>query len=106
MTEMPLSGLSVHVQNLRRTLLRGTVYSVETEEQAIASTQDAIRQQLPGLFDANMSGYRLGTVDVALLSPTVRLEVGIWLREQVLASTEPVDWYELILAATTLADNK
>jgi hypothetical protein len=41
-----------------------------------------------------MSDCRCATVDVALLNPTVRLEVGIWLREQVVASMEFVEWYE------------
>ena len=99
MTAMPLSGLSVHVQNLRRTLLRGTIYSVDAEERAIAATQDAIRQQLPGLFDADMSSYVHTAVNIALLSPTVRLEVGVWLREQIVASTEFVDWYEPSICA-------
>lgn len=93
MTEMPLSGLSIHVQNLRRTLLRGTVYSVDAEEQAIAATQDAIRGQLPGLFDVGMNNHGRATISVTSLNPTVRLEIGIWLREQVVASSEHVDWY-------------
>jgi mediator of RNA polymerase II transcription subunit 12 len=106
MTEMPLNGLSVHVQNLRRTLLRGTVYSVDAEEHAIAATQDAIRQQLPGLFNTDMSSHGRTAVNVALLSSTVRLEVGVWLREQVVASTELADWYEsYMLSLTFLTTN-
>ncbi|KAF2691505.1 hypothetical protein K458DRAFT_381358 [Lentithecium fluviatile CBS 122367] len=90
-TELPLAGLSAHVQNLRRTLLRGTVYSIDAEEQAIVATQETIRQQLPGLFDAEMNNDERASVDVTLLSRTVRLEIGIWLRQQVVESTELVD---------------
>ncbi|PVI06555.1 hypothetical protein DM02DRAFT_638614 [Periconia macrospinosa] len=87
-TEIPLSGLSENVQNLRNTLLRGTSYSVEMEEQAIEAAETTICHQLPGLFNINhLNSVQPGSA-FKEYSSTVRLEVGAWLRQEVAASME------------------
>jgi mediator of RNA polymerase II transcription subunit 12 len=87
-TEIPLAGLSEHVQNLRCTLLRGTVYTAEAEEQLIITTEDMICQQLPGLFNTDHSVDTHPPPVLGVLGPTVQLEVGAWLRQEVAASME------------------
>ncbi|CAI6335821.1 unnamed protein product [Periconia digitata] len=87
-TEIPLSGLSENVQNLRNTLLQGTIYSVEMEEQAIEAAETTICHQLPGLFNIRNMGFLQPNPTAVDFSSTVRLEVGTWLRREVAASVE------------------
>lgn len=90
-TEIPLSGLSENVQNLRNTLLRSTIYSVEMEEQAIEAAEASICHQLPGLFNISNLENTQSPFAINKLSSTVRLEVGAWLRQEVAASMELMD---------------
>jgi mediator of RNA polymerase II transcription subunit 12 len=94
---MPVTGLSTHLLNLRRTLLRGTVYSVDAEEQLVATTQAAIYEHLSQVTHTQFSSSLRPMVDVDMLSPTARLEVAMWLRQQVAANAEQVDWYGISL---------
>ncbi|KAH7381682.1 hypothetical protein BKA66DRAFT_418843 [Pyrenochaeta sp. MPI-SDFR-AT-0127] len=82
-TEIPLSGLSDQVRTLRSTLLRGSAHSVELEEQAIRTAKHLISQSLPALFSLCNTTPKYADVRFEELSPTVRLELGIWLRQQV-----------------------
>lgn len=92
MTELPRTGLSEHAQNLRHTLLRGTVYSADAEAHAIAAAKDTLCAQLPGLCEPINSHNFHSTLDVEVLSPTVRREISTWLRQQVAFSVEMVEW--------------
>lgn len=82
-TEIPLSGLSDQVRTLRSTLLRGTAHSVELEEEAIRGAKQLIAQSLPALFRQFSAPLKPTDTKFEELSPTVRLELGIWLRQQV-----------------------
>jgi mediator of RNA polymerase II transcription subunit 12 len=87
-TEIPLSGLPDQVRTLRCTLLRGTPYSAEFEEQILDRSRHSISQTLPalcGLVHPTMDSPKM---DVDALSTTVKLELGIWLRQQVARYTE------------------
>ncbi|KAF1958736.1 hypothetical protein CC80DRAFT_441342 [Byssothecium circinans] len=90
-TEIPLTGLSEPVQNLRYTLLRGTCYSADVEEHDIITMEERICQQLPGLFCISDSVDVHNMSVVQMPDPTVRLEVGAWLRQQVAESMEFVE---------------
>ena len=92
-TEMPLTGLSEPIQNLRYTLLRGTCYSADAEQQAIVDTEERIYQQLPRLFRADDLAGTQNTSVVDVPNPTVRLEICTWLRQQVAGSMEFVERY-------------
>lgn len=82
-TEIPLSGLSDQVRTLRCTLLRGTAYSAELEEQALDYAKHAMRQKIPVMFGLSEPSANLPEIDVHQLNSTVKLELGIWLRGQV-----------------------
>jgi mediator of RNA polymerase II transcription subunit 12 len=82
-TEIPLSGLSDQVRNLRSTLLRGTTYSADLEERALNSAKRGIAAAIPALFGLGSTASKLGDVKLTHLGPTVQLELGIWLRQQV-----------------------
>lgn len=82
-TEIPLSGLSEQVRNLRCTLLRGTAHSAELEGRALDLAKRNIAQAAPALFGLDISAPDLSNVKVGNFSPTVRLELGIWLRQHV-----------------------
>jgi mediator of RNA polymerase II transcription subunit 12 len=82
-TEIPLSGLSDQVRNLRSTLLRGTAYSADLEERALRETKRNIAAAIPALFGLGLTASQLGDVKLAHLGATVQLELGIWLRQQV-----------------------
>jgi mediator of RNA polymerase II transcription subunit 12 len=82
-TEIPLSGLSDQVRNLRSTLLRGTAYSADLEERALLSAKRIIIAAIPALFGFGLTASQLGDVKLAHLGSTVQLELGIWLRQQV-----------------------
>ena len=87
-TEIPLSGLSDQVRTLRCTLLRGTAYSAELEEQVLGRSKHSISQTLPALCGLAHTTEEPSKVDVDPLSTTVKLELGIWLRHQVAQHTE------------------
>ncbi|KAL5113832.1 RNA polymerase II mediator complex subunit [Pleosporales sp. CAS-2024a] len=82
--EVPLSGLSDQVRTLRSTLLRGTAYATDLEETALMHTKHSISQAMPALFGLGSSTTPVrAEVNLEKLSPTSRLEIGIWLRQQV-----------------------
>lgn len=82
-TEMPISVLSDQVRTLRATLLRGTSNSADWEQQMLDSAKFAISQQLPTLCGLGNSEYDQPKVDIDKLGSTVKIELGIWLRQQV-----------------------
>jgi mediator of RNA polymerase II transcription subunit 12 len=82
-TEIPLSGLPDQIRTLRNTLLRGTAHAAELEGQALAYTEHMISQTLPALFGLYNTTTNLNDVELGNLSPTVKLELGIWLRRYV-----------------------
>jgi mediator of RNA polymerase II transcription subunit 12 len=82
-TEIPLSGLSDQIRTLRSTLLRGTIHSAELEDRAIRYAEQMIAQTLPALFGLYSTTTALNDVELDTLSPTVKLEIGIWLRRHV-----------------------
>ncbi|KAL1613069.1 RNA polymerase II mediator complex subunit [Paraconiothyrium brasiliense] len=91
LTEVPLSGLSEQVLNLRSTMLRGTVYSVDVEDDLILSAEETILQQLTDLTYARNKSMRKETLDLGRLSRTMCLDIAIWLRRQVAATLEASD---------------
>ncbi|KAJ4358537.1 RNA polymerase II mediator complex subunit [Didymosphaeria variabile] len=91
LTEVPLSGLSEQVLNLRSTMLRGTVYSVDIEDGLILGAKEAILQQLTDLTCASNKSMRKMTLDIGRLSRTMHLDIAIWLRRQVAATVEASD---------------
>jgi mediator of RNA polymerase II transcription subunit 12 len=82
-TEIPLSGLPDQIRTLRGTLLRGTVHSAELEDRAIRYAEHIISQTLPALFGLYNTTPTPNDVELNKLSPTVKLELGIWLRQHV-----------------------
>lgn len=82
-TEIPLSGLSDQVRTLRSTLLRGTEHAAELEEQAINRAEHVISQSLPAMFGLYNGSVKVPLISFEQLSPTVKLELGIWLRQEV-----------------------
>ncbi|KAF2819996.1 mediator of RNA polymerase II transcription subunit 12 [Ophiobolus disseminans] len=90
-TEFPLTGLSDQVRNLRCTLLRGTIHSAEVEEQALGLAKRSISQAVPALFGLDLAASGQPETKVADLSSTVRLELGIWLRQRVAQYAEVSD---------------
>ncbi|KAF2477271.1 uncharacterized protein BDR25DRAFT_390811 [Lindgomyces ingoldianus] len=90
-SEIPLSGLSEQILNLRSTLLHGSAYSTELEDQMICNAQSCIQQRIPDLFDTADYFGPSTEVNLTSVSSTVRLELGIWLRQQVAANVELVE---------------
>ncbi|ORY11541.1 hypothetical protein BCR34DRAFT_484023 [Clohesyomyces aquaticus] len=90
-TEIPLTGLSEQIQNLRATLLHGTAYSTELEDQQIDDAQSFIQRRIPDLFDESEYVDLSVEVNFASISSTVRLELGIWIRLLVQANVQLVD---------------
>ncbi|KAF1830169.1 hypothetical protein BDW02DRAFT_114138 [Decorospora gaudefroyi] len=82
-TEIPLSGLPDQIRTLRSTILRGTAHSAESEEMALGYAEHMISQTLPALFGLYNTTTRLDETELDKLSPTVKFELGIWLRGQV-----------------------
>ncbi len=68
---------------MRATLLRGTAHSADYEEQILDQAKFAISQQLPVLCGMGYSGLVSPGLDIDKLGSTVRIELGIWLRQQV-----------------------
>ncbi|XP_014561082.1 hypothetical protein COCVIDRAFT_22785 [Bipolaris victoriae FI3] len=82
-TEIPLTGLPDQIRTLRSTLLRGTVHSAESEQRALTYAKHMMSQTLPSLFGLYNSTTDMNEVELDKLSPTVKFELGIWLRRQV-----------------------
>jgi mediator of RNA polymerase II transcription subunit 12 len=87
-TEFPLAGLSDQVRNLRSTLLRGTAHTADLEQQALNLAKQTISRAAPTLFGLNLTVPTHLEVLLDGLSSTVKLEVGIWLRQQVAQHAE------------------
>jgi mediator of RNA polymerase II transcription subunit 12 len=87
-TEVPLTGLSDQVRTLRSTLLRGTAHSTELEEQALVNAKRSISQAVPAIFGLSLTVPSRIELHFAKLSATIRLEIGIWLRQQVAQHAE------------------
>lgn len=92
-TEFPLTGLSDQVRNLRSTLLRGTVHSAESEQHVLALAKQSVSQTVPALFEIDLATTELPKISIARLSSTVRLELGIWLRQRVAQYAEVSEQY-------------
>lgn len=82
-TEIPLSGLTDQIRTLRNTLLRGTMHSAELEQRALSYAEHIISQTLPTLFGIYTDTAKPNDVELDKLSSTVKLELGIWLRQHV-----------------------
>jgi mediator of RNA polymerase II transcription subunit 12 len=87
-TEFPLAGLPDQVRNLRSTLLRGTAHAADLEEQALNFAKHSISRAAPSLFGLNLTVPTQLEVKLEGLSSTIKLEVGIWLRQQVAQHAE------------------
>ena len=87
-TEFPLTGLSDQVCNLRSTLLRGTAHSADLEEQALNLAKHNISLTVPALFGLSFHDSSHVKVELEELTSTVRLEIGIWLRQRVAQHAE------------------
>jgi mediator of RNA polymerase II transcription subunit 12 len=82
-TEIPISGLPDQVRTLRSTLLRGTAHSTDWEDQILSHAKHYISQQMPMLCGVVYSGLNQPELDIGKLGSTARVELGIWLRQQV-----------------------
>jgi len=82
-TEIPLTGLPDQIRTLRSTLLRGTMHSAELEQRALGYAEHMISQSLPNLFGLGSAATSLDETELDKLSSTVKLELGIWLRQHV-----------------------
>lgn len=82
-TEIPISGLPDQVRTLRATLLRGTDHSADLEVQILNNAKLAISQQMPALCGTGYLDLDDRKLDIGKLGSTVRIELGIWLRQQV-----------------------
>ncbi|KAF1966910.1 hypothetical protein BU23DRAFT_559754 [Bimuria novae-zelandiae CBS 107.79] len=91
LTEIPLTGLSTQVLNLRRTMLRSTSYPVAMEEELIFETKETILRQLTDCSRLESGFDCRTTLDTNRLSRTICLELAMWLRRQVASAVEPVD---------------
>lgn len=87
-TEIPLTGLSEQVRTLRSTLLRGTAHSNDKEEKGLAYVKHNISQAVPGLFGLGLTAPSHTELNLGDFSTTIKLEVGIWLRQQVAQHAE------------------
>jgi mediator of RNA polymerase II transcription subunit 12 len=81
-TEVPLTGLADQVRTLRSTLLRGTAHSMEKEGKALAFIKHNISQEVPGLFGLDQTALSHTELNLGDFSTTIKLEIGIWLRQQ------------------------
>lgn len=82
-TEIPLSGLPDQIRTLRSTLLRGTAHSADLEQRALEHAKDIISNSIPALFGRYNTATKLPRTTFDTLSSTVKLELGIWLRQHV-----------------------
>ncbi|KAJ4287010.1 RNA polymerase II mediator complex subunit [Kalmusia sp. IMI 367209] len=90
LTQVPLTGLAEQEYNLRNTLLRGTRYTVEEEQQFIERTKEIILKQLPTFRDAGYESPQR-SLEIESLSQTIRLESAMWLKTQVISTIETAD---------------
>jgi mediator of RNA polymerase II transcription subunit 12 len=88
LVEIPVTGLSDQVRNLRSTLLRGSAHSAELEAQSLDSSKHSISQAIPGLFGLSLTVPSHTGVKLKEVSPAIRLELGIWLRQHVAQHAE------------------
>lgn len=63
-------------------------YSAELEEQVLDHSKYTISQTMPTLSGLSHAAKDSPKMDVGPLSTTVKLELGIWLRQQVAQYTE------------------
>lgn len=82
-TEIPLSGLPDQIRTLRSTLLRGTAHSTELEQRALEHAKDVISNAIPAVFGRYNRAAKIPQTTLETLSSTVKLEIGIWLRQHV-----------------------
>ena len=82
-TEIPISGLPDQVRTLRATLLRSTAHSADWEDQILSHAKLFISHQMPALCGVGYTGFHQPKFDVSKLGSTARIELGIWLRQQV-----------------------
>lgn len=87
-TAFPISGLSDQVRNLRYTLLRSTEHTTELEEQALNVAKHNLSLAAPVLFGLNFTVPSQSEIKLEDLSSTIRLELGIWLRQRVAQHAE------------------
>ncbi|KAF2856579.1 hypothetical protein T440DRAFT_437396 [Plenodomus tracheiphilus IPT5] len=87
-TEIPLTGLPDQIRTLRSTLLRGTAHAAEVEQQMLFRAEQQISLTLPALFGLYDTSVNLTDLKLDTLSPTVKLELGIWLRGNVASYAE------------------
>jgi mediator of RNA polymerase II transcription subunit 12 len=88
LTELPVTGLSDQVRNLRSTLLRGSAHSAELEAQSLDYHKHSISQAAPAMFGFNLTAPGQARVKLGDTNTTVRLELGIWLRQHVAQHAE------------------
>lgn len=88
LTEIPLTGLSDQTRTLRSTLLRRTAHSADSEEQMLACAELQISYTLPIMFGIYNTQVQVPDISLDQLSPTIKLELGIWLRSQVASYAE------------------
>lgn len=86
-----MSGLSEQVVNLRSTVLRGTPYTVDMEDEQIFSVENAILEHMTRSSIECSINVRTA-IDIKLLSRTVCLETAVWLRQQVTSTIDVLDW--------------
>lgn len=87
-TEIPLTGLPDQIRTLRSTLLRGTAHAAEVERETLLRAEQQISHTLPAMF--GLYNIKVKSPDIKLdsLSPTIKLELGIWLRGNVASYAE------------------
>jgi mediator of RNA polymerase II transcription subunit 12 len=90
-TEIPLTGLPPQVRNLRSTLLRGTNYSTEQEEQSLGEAESIVRRTLPILFADPILGHERNELNIPRLSSSVQYELAMILRKQVAANIQLIE---------------
>jgi mediator of RNA polymerase II transcription subunit 12 len=75
--------LSDQIRTLRATLLRGSAHSADWEDQILSHAKIIISQQMPALCGTGYPALDHPKLDISKLGSTVRIELGIWLRQQV-----------------------
>lgn len=89
--EMPLSGLSDQVRNLRDSLLQRTPHSAEEEEQQKENAERVVREHLARTFSIPPHHECPSELDITTLSATVKFELAYFLRHHVAATAEVSD---------------
>ena len=81
LSQIPVSRLPQHVQNLRNTLLLRAGLSLE--DSTLKAIKDDIRQRLPGIFEPDIERDAVTLDDVcgySNLTWAIKSEVGQWIR--------------------------